>query len=412
MKVTRIVIILLLCIMLVSGLACSLLGEATESTPNPPSSLPSAPTLYSPNNGATVYGTSITFQWNASPGATMYGLRVSRSDYPNLDKETEFFNIILGDVTQYTKSGFPDDGTEYVWGVWAGRGNSFGPKSEVLANARIFTNGVPYGASLTPKYTQSGNQTYFLLTAYAKEPVHLDISNPDGSLLDRVYVPPMVEMPEITENLYLPPTPNGGTYRFHMYSDVTGELVWEGEQTFTGPRLEILELSLNPHWVQGEGWDLRYLTMKLKNAGDMPIMLYGLELSLEGDGFSTQEITIARQGDIEAEFGWKTEAMVIPNPAYTVPEGTLYGPCLGTICNNPLHSSNRQGSVPAYITVEESLTLGPYNETSAILTIGPWGSEDQQLFGQYFDPGEYRLHITLSDQLNILPVPELAFEAF
>ena len=408
MKITRIVIIFLLGILLVSGLACSLLGEATESTPNPPSSLPSAPTLYSPNNGATVYGTSITFQWNASPGATMYGLRVSRSDYPNLDKETEFFNIILGDVTQYTKSGFPDDGTEYVWGVWAGRGNSFGPKSEVLANARIFTNGVPYGASLTPKYMESGNQTYFLLTAYAKEPVYLDISNPDGSLLDRVYVPPIVETPEITENLYLPPAPSGGTYRFHMYSDVTGELVWEDEQTFTGPRIEILELSLNPHWVRGVGWDLQYLTMKLKNSGDMPIILYDLKLRLEKDGFSTEEINLAREGDIEAEFGWKTGGMMIPNPAYT--GGNWYsGPCLGTICSPEMTGGAQR--VPQYITVE-SLTLEPYNEASAIATIAPWGSEDQHLFGRNFNPDEYRLYVTLSEQLGILPVPELAFESF
>jgi len=63
-------------------------------------------------------------------------------------------------------------------------------------------------------------------------------------------------------------------------------------------------------------------------------------------------------------------------------------------------------------TREEGLIWGlvPYNESSMVATIVPWGSEEQFLFGQYFDPGEYRLYITLSDQLNILPVPELAFE--
>ena len=368
MNFPRIITVLLLCILLASGLACSLLpwGGETEPTPTPPpsTSLPSAPTLIKPNNGATVYGNSITFQWNASPGATFYFLRVSNSAYPNLDDETSFISENVGNVKSYTASGFPDDGTEYVWGVYSGNAAGWSPKPGVLANARIFTNGLPYGASLTPKYMQSGNQTYFLLTAYAKEPVYLEISNPDGSILDRVYIPPVVETPEITENVYLPPAPSGGTYRLRMYSDVTGALVWQGEQTFTGPKLDIIELSLNPHWVPGTGWDLQYLTMKLKNAGDMPIILYGLKLRLEGEGISTQEITLARQGDFNAENGW------------TRKEGLIWG-------------------------------LVP----NTIAAIVPWGSQEQFLFGRNFPPGEYQLHITLSEQLNIVPVPELAFES-
>lgn len=369
MKFPRITVVLLLCILLASGLACSLLGLGgeTEPTPTPtltpPSSLPSAPTLSSPNNGATVYGTSITFQWNASPDAITYFLRVSNSAFPDLDDETSFFSENVGNVLQYTASGFPDIGTDYVWGVWSGNILGWCPKPGVLANARILTNGVPYGASLVPKLDQSGNQTYFRLTAYAKEPVHLDISNPDGSLLDRVYVPPAVEQKEIKRNINLPPAPSGGTYRFRMYSDVTGDLVWQSEQQFTGPKFEISALSLNPHWVQGVGWDLQYLTMKMKNVGDMPIILYGLKLRLEKDGFSTPEITLNRIGDANSEYGWTTQ------------EGLKWG-------------------------LEKGKTA----------TIVPWGSEEQFLFGQYIDPGEYRLYITLSDQLNILPVPELAFE--
>ena len=341
-------------------------GGETEPTPTPtPStSLPSAPTLSSPNNGATVYGTSITFQWNASPGAIGYWLRVSNSAYPNLDEETSFFSKGVGNVLQYSVSGFPDRGTDYVWGVYSGNSNGWCDKSEVLANARIFTNGVPYGASLTPKYMQSSNQTYFLVTAYSKLPVHLDISNPDGSLLDQLYVPPMVEKAEITENVYLPPTPSGGTYKLRMYSDVTGELVWEDEQTFAGPKLEVLELSLNPHWAVGIGWDLQYLTMTLRNTGDMPIILYGLKLRLEAGGFATQEITLARQGDVEAVYGW---------------------------------------------TITGGLKWGLVQGSSA--TITSWGSNSQHLFGQYFDPDEYQISVTLSELLNILPVPELAFES-
>jgi hypothetical protein len=155
-----------------------------------------------------------------------------------------------------------------------------------------------------------------------------------------------------------------------LYSDVTGELVWEDEQTFTGPKLEILGLSLNPHWVQGVGWDLQYLTMTLKNTGDMPIILHGLKLRLEGDGFSTQEITLARLGDVGAEYGW------VRQEGYTVKNGAVWG------------------VVP--------------NQSASIV---PWVSKEQFLFGQYFDPSEYQLHVTLSEQLNIVPVPELAFES-
>jgi len=367
MKFPRITIVLLLCILVVSGLACSLLGGETAPTPTPSSSVPSAPTLSSPNNGATVYGTSITFQWNASPGAITYFLRVSNSAYPNLDDETSFISENVGNVLQYTASGFPDDGTDYVWGVYSGNAAGWCDKSEVLANARIFTNGVPYGASLIPNLTQSGNETYFQLTAYSKEPVYLEIWNPNDSLLDRVYVPPMVETPEITENVYLPPAPSGGTYRLRMYSDVTGELVWQEQQTFTGPKFEISALSFHPHWVQGVGWDLQYLTMDLKNVGDIPIILYGLKLRLEAGGFTTQEITLARQGNAEAAYGWTRQ------------EGLIWG-------------------------------LEPYNESSSVAIIVPWGSEKQFLFGQHLAPGEYLLHLMLSDQLNILPVPELAFE--
>jgi hypothetical protein len=343
-----------------------------------------------------VHGTSVVFQWNASAGATKYGLRVS--EHPDLAEATSFFTDEIGDFTVFTLPGFPDDATVYYWGVWAGNSAGWSSHDEALAESRSFTNGdLPlYDASLTPLYNDQNEQVYFLLTAHSKLPVRLDISNPDGSLLDQVFVPPLVETPEITENVYLPPTPSGGTYRLHMYTDVTGELVWQGEQTFAGPKLEMLvpDLSLNPHWVQGVGWDLQYLTMKLKNTGDMPIILHGLKLRLEGDGFSTQEITLNRSSDAGAKYGWTTAGTVIANPDYYAWTGKYYE-------TNPF---------PPTITVE-SWGLKPYSEASAIAPIVPWGSEDQFLFGQYFDPGEYLLYITLSEQLNILPASELAFES-
>ena len=133
MKNSRIIILLCLCIFLVSGLACSLSGDETT--------IPSAPNLSHPDNGAIVNGTSITFSWQGSSDTTAYFLRVSNSTYPDLDHETSFFSDDVGSFPLYTVSGFPDDGTEYVWGIWSGNEAGWCLKSDVLSNRRIFTNG-------------------------------------------------------------------------------------------------------------------------------------------------------------------------------------------------------------------------------------------------------------------------------
>jgi len=365
MKITRIAVILLLGILLVSGLACGLLGE--EKTPTPTSSIPStlsAPTLSSPADGAEVSGTSVTFQWQASTGAKRYWLRISKN--PSLYHETAFYSANVGGVTKYTLSRLPDDGAVYYWGVWSGNDNDWCPRDAVLSNRRSFV--IFGGSSLTPKYESQTEQIYFSLTAWAKEPADLYIYDPIGSLLALFYVPPKVETDKITETIPLPPAPIGGTYKLEMYSEVTGELVWQGEQTFVGPKLDIApDWSLNPHWVRGVGWDLQYLTMILVNAGDMPIVLNGLKLRLEKDGFSTGEISVAREGDAGAEYGW----------------------------------SRKKGL---------SWILPPWEGSKESATIVPWGSEEQHLFGQHFSPGEYLLYLTLSDHLNVLEAKELAFE--
>lgn len=354
MKITRITIVLLLGILLVSGLACGLLGGETDTT-----SILSAPTLSSPADGAEVSGTSVTFQWQASTGAKKYWLRISKNS--SLDHETAFFNANVGGVTKYTLSRLPDDGAVYYWGVWSGNVNGWSPKSEVLSNRRSFV--IFGGASLTPKYESQTEQIYFSLSAWAKEPADLYIYDPIGSLLAQFYVPPKVEKDKITETIPLPPAPIGGTYKLEMHSEVTGELLWQGEQTFVGPKLDIApDWSLNPHWVRGVGWNLQYLTMVLVNSGDMPIVLNGLKLRLEKDGFSTGEITLAREGDAEAEYGW--------------------------------------------LIKELRWELKPSN----VATIVAWNSTEQHLFGRYFSPGEYLLYLTLSDHLNVLEAKELAFE--
>jgi hypothetical protein len=48
----------------------------------------------------------------------------------------------LGNVTQYTVSGFPNNGTTYYWWVWAGNANGWCTQAQVVANGGwSITNG-------------------------------------------------------------------------------------------------------------------------------------------------------------------------------------------------------------------------------------------------------------------------------
>ena len=141
MKYPRIIIVLLLGMLLVSGLACGLFGEETEPTPTPTpsSSLLSAPTLLSPNDAVVIFGTSVTFQWKPVDGATGYRLIVNTVNHPLAD-QTYKVHEVLGDVNTYVDTGYPQDGTTYYWWVWAinDAGQSDWPKVE--QNGRNFIN--------------------------------------------------------------------------------------------------------------------------------------------------------------------------------------------------------------------------------------------------------------------------------
>jgi hypothetical protein len=102
------------------------------------SAAPAAPTLVSPANGTTVTGTSVTFEWTTAPEAVDYRLAVSRSTNP-LDTTTRKISILVGNMTTYTDTGYPANGTKYYWWVWAY--NADGAQSawsEVSANGRWF----------------------------------------------------------------------------------------------------------------------------------------------------------------------------------------------------------------------------------------------------------------------------------
>jgi hypothetical protein len=95
------------------------------------SSPPAASITISPPDGANISGTSITFQWNASVGATNYWLSVYKAD------GSIFMNKPLDNITSTTVSGFPNDGTQYVWMIAAGNNAGWSSPSAI----RKFTNG-------------------------------------------------------------------------------------------------------------------------------------------------------------------------------------------------------------------------------------------------------------------------------
>jgi hypothetical protein len=96
---------------------------------------PASPVLSSPSSEAIVSGSSVDFKWNATPGATKYFLHVNTS--PKWNVATRKFYGIVGNITTFTNTGFPDDGTVYYWKVWAGNDAGWSLPSDTWT----FTNG-------------------------------------------------------------------------------------------------------------------------------------------------------------------------------------------------------------------------------------------------------------------------------
>jgi len=100
-----------------------------------------APALVSPADGATVPGTSVTYQWNAVDGAVNYRLIVSTNSQlwnPSVRKTV----VDVGNATSYVDTAYPANGTTYYWWVFAQAADgSWSSYAEVEANGRHFVNG-------------------------------------------------------------------------------------------------------------------------------------------------------------------------------------------------------------------------------------------------------------------------------
>lgn len=92
------------------------------------------PVLTSPVAGANVFGTAVTFRWNAASGATRYKLELYKVGVTAPIWSQEF-----GNVTTASFSGLPNDGSEYEWRVLAGNISTW---SGTWAAKQTFSNGL------------------------------------------------------------------------------------------------------------------------------------------------------------------------------------------------------------------------------------------------------------------------------
>ena len=112
-------------------------------------------TLATMPNGASVAGTSVTFEWGAVAGATDYKLIVNTTN--NLYASGRKASLMVGNVTTYVDSGYLGNGTVYYWWVIAyASDGGHSDYNEVIDNGRSFTNGA--GAAIgTPALVSPAN---------------------------------------------------------------------------------------------------------------------------------------------------------------------------------------------------------------------------------------------------------------
>ena len=127
---------------------------------------PAAPSLDSPSNGAGNPGTSVTFKWSPSTGATKYFLVVSTSPSLTTTQSNGSVRKVwkeLGNVTQYTAAGFADSGKVYYWWVFSGNSYGWSTQAQVVANGgwKFVSNSSGTAASST---STSGGTTTTITT--------------------------------------------------------------------------------------------------------------------------------------------------------------------------------------------------------------------------------------------------------
>ena len=139
---------------------------------------PLAPTLSSPEGGDVVSGTSVTFIWEASDGASKYHLEVNTD--PNFGNDTMMFYGDVGDVTEYTDIAYLNNDTRYYWRVRAGNDAGWGTPSSSWS----FISAAPTLSSPDKGASVSGASVTFEWEALSEADKYLLEVNTDPELLE------------------------------------------------------------------------------------------------------------------------------------------------------------------------------------------------------------------------------------
>ena len=126
------------------------------------------PELTLPDEDEIISGTSITYRWEETPGATRYTLEVNTAT--NWLQDGVKFLKTLGNVTEYTDTGYYNNNTTYYWRVRAGNGDNWSPWSDT----GIFINAGPIlvtpqddedieGEDVTFSWQSMGKDVWYIL---------------------------------------------------------------------------------------------------------------------------------------------------------------------------------------------------------------------------------------------------------
>jgi len=154
--------------------------------------LPGAPTLSSPAEGATVANTSATFTWAAGTGSpTKYWLEINSSN--SWGSGTRIFYADVGNVTSQTVTVLPADGSTLYWRVQAGNAAGWGPTStsRSFINSACAKPGAPALSSPADGATVAGTSVTFTWAAGTGSPtkywLEVNSSNTWGSATRKYY---------------------------------------------------------------------------------------------------------------------------------------------------------------------------------------------------------------------------------
>jgi hypothetical protein len=139
---------LLLACLLIAALGSFSAAQAVDS-----------PGIYAPVNGSTLTGTTVTFEWNAYPGATAYWLDIGSTAGGN----NYYSSGNLGLVYSSTVNGLPTNGTTICVTLYALIGGSWSPNAYTYTAYGAGTAGVMQ--TPTPTSTLSSSSVQFTWSA-------------------------------------------------------------------------------------------------------------------------------------------------------------------------------------------------------------------------------------------------------